>query len=310
MTSKPKSWRDLLPIHPAAELLPRMSRDELIELGNDIKANGLMNPIVIIGELIDRTAVANGHKFSLLDGISRLDAMEATGVAFKIGKTGSGLPTLVIEGEFDRDVPEPVITYASDGDPVHFVLSANLHRRHLTSEQKRELIAKLVKATPGKSNRQIAETVKVDHKTVASVRAEKVATGEIPQLTQTVGKDGKARKPPSATKPPPTIIAAADRTKARADRTPEPDAPPQPDDPDDLAAAEIDSCIDHVRETAEFIGRKCPTKLQSLREEIDSIFRKVIEARAPKISPANLGRSAQSCVSDEDLVIPMCLLRS
>jgi hypothetical protein len=300
-----KSWRDLLPIHPAAELLPRMSRDELIELGNDIKANGLMNPIVLIGELIDRTAVAKGHKFSLLDGISRLDAMEATSVAFKIGMTRSGLPTLVIEGEFDRDIPEPVITYASDGDPVHFVLSANLHRRHLTSEQKRELIAKLVKATPENSNRQIAETVKVDHKTVAAVRAEKIATGEIPQLTKTVGKDGKARKPPSATKPPPAVFAAADCAKARADRTPEPNAPLQSDHPDDPAAAEIDSCINHIRDTAEFIVWKHPAKLQPFREAIDSIFRKVIEAHAPKI-----GRSAQSCVSDDDLAIPAYLLRS
>jgi hypothetical protein len=56
-----------------------------------------------------------------------------------------------------------------------------------------------LKATPEKSNRQIAETAKVDHKTVASVRAEKQATGEIPQLTKTTGKDGKQRKSPTKT---------------------------------------------------------------------------------------------------------------
>ena len=39
--SKRKSWRDAIPIHPAADLLPLMSPDELRELADDIKKNGL-----------------------------------------------------------------------------------------------------------------------------------------------------------------------------------------------------------------------------------------------------------------------------
>jgi hypothetical protein len=46
----PKSWRDVLPIHPAAELFPLMSPDELRELGEDIKATGLRLPIAITGD--------------------------------------------------------------------------------------------------------------------------------------------------------------------------------------------------------------------------------------------------------------------
>ena len=59
---KPNSanWRETLPIHPAAELLPRMTKEELLELGNDIKANGLISPIVLCGELIDDAACAQG----------------------------------------------------------------------------------------------------------------------------------------------------------------------------------------------------------------------------------------------------------
>jgi hypothetical protein len=39
--STPKSWRDVLPIHPAAAAYPPIGKDELSELGRDIKARGL-----------------------------------------------------------------------------------------------------------------------------------------------------------------------------------------------------------------------------------------------------------------------------
>jgi hypothetical protein len=35
-----KGWRDVLPIHPAAELFPLMAPDELRALGADIKKSG------------------------------------------------------------------------------------------------------------------------------------------------------------------------------------------------------------------------------------------------------------------------------
>ena len=60
------------------------------------------------------------------------------------------------------------------------VVSLNLHRRHLTAEQKRELIAKLLKAKPEQSNRTIAKQVKADHKTVAASRLKLESTGELP----------------------------------------------------------------------------------------------------------------------------------
>ena len=43
----PKSWRDTIAIHPAAELFPLMPPDQLRVLGEDIKKNGLTSPIVL-----------------------------------------------------------------------------------------------------------------------------------------------------------------------------------------------------------------------------------------------------------------------
>src|SRR5262249_55719558 len=72
-----RSWRDVLPVHPAAELFPLMSPDELRELGEDIKKRGLQIPILIRGD-------------ELLDGRNRLDAMELVGVPFQLTKEDFG----------------------------------------------------------------------------------------------------------------------------------------------------------------------------------------------------------------------------
>ena len=106
------------------------------------------------------------------------------------------------------------------GDPASFVISRNIHRRHLTTEQKRDLIAKLLKRDPSKSDRQIAETVKASPTFVGKVRAEGEATGDLSTVdtrTDTRGRHQPAKKPtkkPEAkqpvrkpVKPDPRIIA-------------------------------------------------------------------------------------------------------
>ena len=55
-------------------------------------------------------------------------------------------------------------------DPYAYVLSVNVRRRHLTAEQKRDLIETLLKRDPSKSNRQIAKLVGASHPKVAKVR--------------------------------------------------------------------------------------------------------------------------------------------
>ena len=80
-------------------------------------------------------------------------------------------------------------------DPFEYVLSVNLRRRHLTPEQRRELIAKLLKATPSKSDRQIAKTVKVSPTTVGTVRAAMGATGDVSKLDKR--EDSKGRHQPA-----------------------------------------------------------------------------------------------------------------
>ncbi|MBR0945914.1 ParB N-terminal domain-containing protein [Bradyrhizobium liaoningense] len=178
MSNQPKSWRDVIKVHPAADLFPMMSPDELKALGEDIRQNGMRVDIAV-------TRTRDGH-WSLVDGRNRLDAAEVVGLSITI----AGYPP---ESEFlFVKVGDEARRAAFTDDPYRYALSANIHRRHLTGEQKRELIAKVLSAQPEKSNRSIAKQIKVDDKTVGNVRRELEQRAEIPHVSTV--EDSKGRK--------------------------------------------------------------------------------------------------------------------
>jgi DNA modification methylase/ParB-like chromosome segregation protein Spo0J len=85
-------------IHPAAEIFPMLSDEELDSLAVDIKTHGLRHPLVM-------------HDRELLDGRNRLAACKIAGVA----------PSFV---EYEGD------------SPVSFVISVNIKRRQLDPSQR------------------------------------------------------------------------------------------------------------------------------------------------------------------------------
>jgi hypothetical protein len=207
-TKPATSWRDVLPIHPAAADFPRMTPDEFKALSEDIKKNGQCVPIAIIERArrrLDGTLhVSDPPLQEVLDGISRLDAMQAAGIAV-IGKDGQ-LHKQVLRAVVDTD----------EVDPIAYVISANIHRRHLNVEQRRHSLIALIARTPEKSDRQIGREIGVDHKTVASARAKGEDVGRIPHVAER--KDTKGRKQPSS-KPP---------RKAKPTKVVAPPPPPPP----------------------------------------------------------------------------------
>lgn len=89
----------MIEVHPFAARFPMLSDDEIADLAEDIKANGLIHPIVLDAEGL------------LIDGRNRLRACEIAGV-------------------------EPRFTTYEGEDPVAFILSVNLNRRHMSKGQK------------------------------------------------------------------------------------------------------------------------------------------------------------------------------
>ncbi len=202
-----------LPVHSAADKLPMMSDAELEALAADIKANGLLEPIVVWE---DNTEAAKGGEGPfptyLLDGRNRLAALKLLGITDphdaptgKGANYGSGwavkthkalLPTTSCGASTPKWLPEV--------NPVTYVLSRNVHRRHLTSEQKRQAIAAFIKADPTTSDRTVAKELGVDNKTAAKVRADLEAREEIPHVptrTDSAGRKQPATKRKSTPKP-------------------------------------------------------------------------------------------------------------
>src|SRR6266496_490482 len=103
-------------VHPAAQAFPEMTAAELQELADDIKQTGLAHPVV-----------RDAHGI-ILDGRNRLKACEIAGV----------------EPRFE--------TYRGD-NPVGFVVSSNLKRRHLNTSQRAMVAAKLAMLAAQEANR-------------------------------------------------------------------------------------------------------------------------------------------------------------
>src|SRR5262245_6990007 len=272
-----KSWRDILPIHPAAELFPLMQPDELRVLAEDIHLHGLHVPCCLIEDEDGRVA--------LIDGRNRLDALELIGEKI----TESVIANSKIFERFDAEYV----------DAVERVISLNIHRRHLTAEKKRDIIAKLIKATPEKSDRQIADTVKASPTTVGTVRASMEAKGEVSKLdTRTDAKGVKqpARKLSKAKKRTPgddiiDEMVFGEAAKLAADK------PPPRDDIGATSAGEIarkDAELEDLRNAK----RQLEINVAELESEIQETHHKRIEqliverhkwADAP-LPPLNLAR--------------------
>ena len=160
--------------------LPPLPDDQYEGLRNNIAINGVLVPILTDGGSPVRLVIDGNQRKRLAD-------------------------------EFGYPCPEVARPDLDPEEMRALARALNLARRTLTSEQKRTLIADQLAETPDRTNRMVAKLLGVDHKTVASVRAEAERLGEIPQHPARTWRDGRTFQ---ATKNPKTI------TLSEAERSP------------------------------------------------------------------------------------------
>lgn len=165
------SWRDRLPVHPAADWLPSMSDVELVDLADDIEKNGLHHKIDLHWD-------AETNTYSVIDGRNRLDALES-----------KGYELFNADGELKSEYRSRTATDLGVKANIYdWVVSTNILRRHLTTTQREQLVNKMDEARrqagrPVLPHRKVAKIVGLDHKTVAKAReVSGVKSGEIPQI--------------------------------------------------------------------------------------------------------------------------------
>lgn len=148
-----------LQFHPYAELFPEISKKAMMELEDDILQNGVHEPIWLF-------------EGKILDGRNRYKAAN---------RTGTRCPTRDYEGD----------------NPLAFVLSLNLHRRHLSESQRSMVAGKISTLSIGSnqhvqhctpSREEAAEMLNVSPRSVS--KAKKVIENAIPEVSQAV-TDGK-----------------------------------------------------------------------------------------------------------------------
>lgn len=147
-------------IHKAAEIIPPMTGEEYEALKSDIKKNGLIHPIMMF-------------EGAILDGRNRERACRELGVT----------PD---RAEFTGD------------DPIAYVLSMNVHRRHLNASQLAMIGAKIATLRQGQkkadaqfcasSQSEAAKDLDVSRRSIQ--QATKVLSNGIPELAHTV-EEGK-----------------------------------------------------------------------------------------------------------------------
>lgn len=189
------SWRDRIEVHPAADLFPMMSDGELKELTADIAENGQQVGVILwTPERAEDVGPRKGPgKIYLLDGRNRLEAISR---AFSDEDEIEAAVDAALSWDW-RDGGTAKLLYGDD-NPFEIVVSANIRRRHLTAGQTREIIAELLKMNPERSDLATAKIAGVSHPTVAKVRAELEASGDVEKLstrTDTAGRQQPARKP-------------------------------------------------------------------------------------------------------------------
>jgi len=269
-------------LHPLCTAFPPIDEQAFAELVEDVQQNGLREPIVLLDDQV-------------LDGRNRYHACLQAGVEARFREFGS-----------DR----------GDGtDPVAFVLSKNLRRRHLTASQQAAAVAKTQdwsaaqgngrpeKAGTGAGFSTVADRAAMSGAGERTQRDADLVAREAPELLDkviagevsakaaaqqiraakahenTVGTEG-APTAEDFDSPPPSDASDDDAPAPAPKPAPKPEKPAPPADPRDARIAELEEANASLREALDMASEE----LEALRAAgVDEEAAKAIRDRDARI---------------------------
>jgi N6-adenosine-specific RNA methylase IME4 len=182
-----------LAFHPYANLFPLIEGQEFYELAEDIRLAGLRDRIDLIWV---------GKDLQILDGRNRYRALvwlvtagETLGAGW--GNMAGGRLSADYLADYDNLFIYVIGDEETDGDPLAYVLSKNLNRRHLTESQRAIVAGRLANMRQGErtdlepsanlrkvSTASAAERLNISGRTAAAGR--KVVQSALPEVTEAV----------------------------------------------------------------------------------------------------------------------------
>ncbi len=139
-------WSKLFDVHSLAALFELPKGEQLAKIVADIKANGLQHPIVL-------QRAPDGQRLKLIDGRIRLEAAMLADIPLGWVRGSDGVWWLM-----GKDETSFLKDDAADAEVAAFIISTNIHRRHLTKEQQADLIWKVKEAAQKNDRANIARS--------------------------------------------------------------------------------------------------------------------------------------------------------
>lgn len=188
-------------VHPAADLFPMLSDEDHAELVKDVRKNGFTTPVVVTDDDL------------LLDGRNRMLA------------------------SWDAEFDAPIRRF-TPSDPLQYVLSENLQRRHLSPSQRAALALKVLAYEEGEAAKRVGgrpiateQKPEADPPQVSRPWSEKTAGEDMPvqEFRKRQIEELRDRRAPQARDKAAAAVGASGRLVAQAKRVQQhaPDLLPQ-----------------------------------------------------------------------------------
>lgn len=160
-------------IHPYANLFPMQSDEEIQTLADDIAKHGLRQPIVIDADEM----ILDGRNRSLACAIAQV-----------------------------KPIYEPFV--GTDAEKLAYVVSVNVHRRHLSTEQRAEIAAKMATMSVG-DNQHSKKKKEGPSNDGGSTKVSTKAAAKLMNVSTSSVERAKAKAKPAKSAPAKTAKAAA-----------------------------------------------------------------------------------------------------